>query len=197
MSTFSWSKWVRWCGEREANPYEWCLNLVLDYLASLFERGYEYKTINSHRSAISACHRKIANSNVGKHPKVSSLLSGIFNERPPKPKYLFVWDVDQVLGYLESLPNNDALSDQLLSLKLTALLFLTSSGRCHEICSLDERYKVMTSTSFKFVFTKVTKSWVKGKPPPSLEFKEFPSMKNICCFLSKWLFRKNWGLKSK
>ena len=49
----AWGKWVRWWGEREAYPYECGLNLVLDYLASLFEKGYEYRTINSHRSAIS------------------------------------------------------------------------------------------------------------------------------------------------
>uniref|UniRef100_A0A7M5VAT9 Core-binding (CB) domain-containing protein n=1 Tax=Clytia hemisphaerica TaxID=252671 RepID=A0A7M5VAT9_9CNID len=191
----AWGKWVRWCGEKKANPNECDLNLVLDYLASLYEKGYEYRTINCHRSAISAYHGKVDGFDVGKHPKVCSLLTGIFNQRPPKPRYLFVWDVDQVLGYLESLPENETLSDQLLNLKLTALLFLTSSGRCHEICYLDIRYKVKTSNSFKFYFSKVTKSWIQGKPPPVLEFKAFSSMKRMCVVscLSDYLERtKEW-----
>ena len=176
----AWGKWVRWCGERQADPHECGLNLVLDYLANLFEKSYEYSTINCHRSAISAYHKKIDNYDVGKHPKVCALLSGVFNERPPKPKYVFVWDVDQVLSYLESLATNNDLSDQLLNLKLAALLFLTSSGRCHEICYLDVRYKVKTSSSYKFYFTKVTKSWRRGQPPPVLEFEEFSANKKMC-----------------
>ena len=144
------------------------------------EKSYEYSTINCHRSAISAYHKKIDNYDVGKHPKVCALLSGVFNERPPKPKYVFVWDVDQVLSYLESLATNNDLSDQLLNLKLAALLFLTSSGRCHEICYLDVRYKVKTSSSYKFYFTKVTKSWRRGQPPPVLEFEEFSANKKMC-----------------
>ena len=176
----AWGKWVRWCGERQDDPHECGLNLVLDYLANLFEKSYEYSTINCHRSAISAYHKKIDNYDVGKHPKVCALLSGVFNERPPKPKYVFVWDVDQVLSYLESLATNNDSSDQLLNLKLAALLFLTSSGRCHEICYLDVRYKVKTSSSYKFYFTKVTKSWRRGQPPPVLEFEEFSANKKMC-----------------
>lgn len=131
---------------------------MLDYLANLFEENYEYSTINCHRSAISAFHKKIDNYDVGTHPKVCSLMSGIFNERPPTPKYVFIWDVDQVLSYLGKLAGNGDSSDRDLNLKLAALLFLTSSGRCHEIGHLDIRYKVKTSYSYKFYFAKVTKS---------------------------------------
>ena len=52
------------------------------------------------------------------------------------------------------------------------LLFLTSAGRCQEICYLNIKFMV-TSSFFKIFFTKVTKSWKKGKPPPCLEFHEY------------------------
>ena len=34
---------------------------------------------------------------VGKHPLVTRMLKGVFNERPPRPKFESVWKVDQVL----------------------------------------------------------------------------------------------------
>jgi len=41
---------------------------------------------------------------LAKNPKVSSLMTGVFNERPPKPKYVFIWDVEQVLSYIKQPP---------------------------------------------------------------------------------------------
>ena len=38
---------------------------------------------------------------------------------------------------------------------------------------------VRTSTSFKLFFTKVTKSWRKGKPPTCLEFRKYSDDKKL------------------
>ena len=62
-------KWVSWCGEREINPHSCHLNFVLDFLAQLFEKTFEYSTINTYRSALSAYHDKVDNQPVGKRPK--------------------------------------------------------------------------------------------------------------------------------
>jgi len=176
----AWGKWVCWCIGKQVDPHGCTLTFVLDFLAHLFEQNFEYSTINSHRSAISAYHDKIDNYSVGKHPKVCSLMTGVFNQRPPKPKYIFVWDVDQVLSYLKTLPDNVTITNRTMNLKLATLLFLTSSNRCHEICYLDIRYMVKTLNSYQFYFTKVTKTWKKGQPPPMIEFKEFPQNSNLC-----------------
>ena len=61
-----------------------------------------------------------------------------------------------------------------LFLKLTVLLFITSAERCHEICYLDIHYMVKTSSPYQCHFTKITKSWKKGKPPPYLGLQEYP-----------------------
>ena len=39
----------------------------------------------------------IDSKSVGKHQEVFALLAGIFNQRPPQPSYIFIWDVDRVL----------------------------------------------------------------------------------------------------
>jgi len=106
------------------------VNKILDYLAFLFENGYEYSTICSHRSAILAFHEKIDGKPTGEHPYVSSLINGIFNRKPPQPNYSFIRDVQQVIDYITvSMKDNCNLSDKLLSLKVTMLLALTSVAR--------------------------------------------------------------------
>ena len=169
----AWHKWVSWCGEREINPHSCHLNFILDFLAQLFEEKFEYSTIDAYRSALSAHHDKVDNQPVGKHPKVCNLMTGVFNRNPPKPRYVFIWDIEQVLTFIRGMPNNTELSDGNINLKLTILLFLTSAGRCLEICYLNIKFMVRTSGYFKFFFTNVTKGWRKGKPPPCLEFHEY------------------------
>jgi len=68
---------------------------------------------------------------IGKHPKVSALLTGIHNKRFPQTRYCFTWDVDTVLKYLISLEINKIYLKH-LPLKLTILLALASANRAHE-----------------------------------------------------------------
>ena len=83
----------------------------------LFNYGNEYRTINLHRSAIFAFHECIDALPVGKHPRISSLVPGVFNLKPPKPRYMFVWDVKQVLDFFkENFGDNDQLSNKELTL---------------------------------------------------------------------------------
>ena len=61
-------------------------------------------------------------------PQVSSLISVVFVKRPPQPKYNFIWDVEKVLDYIrENLSDNSALSDKLLTHKLTIYIYCTGS----------------------------------------------------------------------
>ena len=78
------------------------------------------------------------------------------------------------------MPNNTELSERNINVKFAILLFLTSAGWFQEICYLNIEYMVRTSSSFKFFFTKVTKSWKKGKPPPCLEFHEYSDNEKLC-----------------
>ena len=35
------------------------------------------------------------------HPNVCTLMTGIFNSRPPQAKYTFIWDVQIVLNFIK------------------------------------------------------------------------------------------------
>ena len=39
---------------------------------------------------------------VGQHPIITRLVKGVFNVRPPIPRYCSTWDVQNVLNYLDS-----------------------------------------------------------------------------------------------
>ena len=97
----------------------------MDFLAEIFELGFEYSTINTHRSAISTSHDPVEGFSVEKHPKISNLMVGVYNKRPPRPRYCCVWDIETVPRYLRSLPRNKLLSTKNVTFKLTMLLALT------------------------------------------------------------------------
>ena len=122
----------------------------------MFHAGLEYSTINTHRSSISTFHDPIEGFSVGKHLKVFNLMIGVFNKRPPKPKYSFVWDVETVLKYLKCLPPNDLLSKKMLKLKM--LLALTSASKCSEIKNLDVNYLVKSESKYCFNNIKTNKN---------------------------------------
>ena len=94
-----------------------------------YEKGYEYSSINSHRSVISVCHVHIDNNPIRQHLRVCTLMTGIFNNHPSKPRHTFVWDIETVLNYLSELPDNLSLSIRVLSHKLSLLLSLTAASR--------------------------------------------------------------------
>ena len=112
------SKWSRWCSQRNRNPVEGPVEDVANFLADLFKEGYLYRSLNSYRSAISALHSKVDGYSVGQHPLITRMLKGVFNERPPVAKYSAFWDVGVVLKYLKGLGTNDTLSLRLLLIKL-------------------------------------------------------------------------------
>ena len=55
-------------------------------------------------------HPVIDSHSVGEHPMICQLLKGIFNSRPPQPRYSFTWDVAVVVGYIKTLGANSTLS---------------------------------------------------------------------------------------
>jgi len=162
------------------NPFRCSLILILEFLTDSFDRGLQYNTLAGYRSAISAFHEPIDGVTVGKHPQVSALLTGVYNSRFPQPKYNFIWDVEKVVTYLQSLGSDSTLDDKTLTMKLTTLMALTSAARAHEICSLDIRFLVKHRTAYTFSFGKPTKTDKPGRKRSPLKFLPFEENKALC-----------------
>ena len=112
---------------------------MVNFLAHLYGEGYQYRSLNAYRSAISSVHTKVDGFNVGEHPLVARLLKEVFNQRPPHPRYQATWDVAQVTGYLEKLGENGTLTHQ--EIKLVMLFSLTRPSRSSDLCNLDLRFR--------------------------------------------------------
>ena len=62
-----------WCQEWGRHPIRGPAADILNFLAELFEQGFQYHLLNAYRYAISSVHEKIDGIEVGKHPLVSGM----------------------------------------------------------------------------------------------------------------------------
>lgn len=86
------NKWLNYCCERELDSLHPSLADVIQFLTSLFERSLSYSSLNTARSALSTI-ITVDGMSIGNHPLVVRFLKGVFNLRPPVPRYKGVWDV--------------------------------------------------------------------------------------------------------
>ena len=124
-------------------------------------------------------------------------MTGVFNQRPPQQRYTGTWEVETVLNYLRSLPENHLLSDKLLTLKLAVLVALTSASRVSKLKNLSIDCYANLGATYIFFSHKLTKIWRKNKPaPPSLKCSSFFEKNSLCVSntLHNYLIRrKTWG----
>ena len=82
-------------------------------------------------------HEKVDGVEIGKHPLVSRMLKGAFNERPPRPKYESIWEVDLVLAMFKKDGPSRTLLLQELTVKTAMLLALIRPCRGADLAELD------------------------------------------------------------
>lgn len=170
----AWNLWAGWCEQRSVNPISAPLKDIIQFLTDQFHVGKQYSTLNTYRSTISSAHPPIDGVLVGKHPIVSRFMQGVFNSRPPCPKYSTTWNVDVVINYLHSLGPSDHLSLKNLSLKLAVLMALTSANRSSDLHALDLKFRRYTPEGVIFILPTLTKTRRSGPPKESFycRFKE-------------------------
>ena len=197
----AWGKWAGCCAERKIDPFCSNINQILEFLSQHFQNGLQYRTINNYRSAISAFHDHIQGKSVGEHPRICSLVAGVFNSRPPQPRYCFIWNVQTVIDFIKSeWGQNEDLSDKYLTCKLTILLALTSASRVLGLQHLDIRFLTKGTINDMFTFEKIHKTWRKVKSPPSLKVYSFEEDTKLCVVatLEEYIKRtKVWRGKDK
>ena len=106
----AWRLWCCWCRQQEIDPFSTSVQHVVNFLASLFADGKEYHTINVCCSALSMTLPKVEGGlNVGQHPLLYKVSKGIFQKKPPVPRYSATWEVSKVLIFIKSLGDNHCL----------------------------------------------------------------------------------------
>ena len=141
-----------WCKEQDRDPITAPVADVANFLAKLFEEGYQYRSLNTCRLATGSVHEKIDGVEVGKHPLIARILKGVFNKRPPRPKYNSMWDVNQVLAWFESIRPSESLCLRDLTFKTTMLLALPRPCRGTDLAALDLTSKNTSRKVYFFTF---------------------------------------------
>lgn len=102
---------------------------IINFLSETFHRGVGYGCLNTARGALSSLGIMVDGCRAGNHPLVIRFMKGVFNLRPPMPKYTETWDVQPVLQKLRSMFPLHTLSLKELTLKLVMLMALTQAAR--------------------------------------------------------------------
>ena len=179
----SWKRWRSWCCARKINPISASLKDLLTFLTECFDSGLQYRSINVIRSTLSGTHPKIDVHLVGQHPYVKSLLKGILNKRPPKPRYSQTWDVSTVVSHLVRMGDNSELSLKHLSWKLATIFAITCPKRASSFAHLDLNH--YRSAPEGIIFTLKQTKTTRPDEPASAIISAFPQDTRLCpvaCF---------------
>ena len=94
-------------------------------------------------------------------------MQGVFNSRPPCPKYSTTWNVNAVINYLHSLGPPENLSLKSLSLKFVVLMVLASANRSSDLHALDLNFRRYTPEGVIVILQTLTKTRRSGPPKES------------------------------
>ena len=177
-------KWLLFCNKRQADPICQAISMAVNFLASLYDEGMSYSSINLAQCALSAIVESPASaySTFGEHPDVKRFTKGIFQHRPPLPHYCKTWDVNLVLQYIGSMGNSQELSLKDLTLKLVMLVVLTTAQRGHYLQLLDIQNMVQEEIAYTFMLNSNLKQSKPGKSTFDLVIKPntYPHDRNLC-----------------
>lgn len=122
-------RWTQFCDRRNINPLSPTVDCVINFLTESFHRRVGYESLNTARGALSSLGIVLDGCRAGNHPLVIRFMKGVFNIRPPTPRYTETWDVAPVLEKLRAMHPLHSLSLKDLTLKLVTLMALTQAAR--------------------------------------------------------------------
>ena len=116
------TQWEDFCSREGCDPIYIPVSNMINFMAERYTDGTGYRTACLNRSALNSYVTITEGMTLTDHPLVRRFVAGVFNTRPPMPRYVQVWDIGIVISYLRGLGETPNLSLKLLTLKLNALL---------------------------------------------------------------------------
>ena len=176
----AWNIWIRWCQRESLDPLEADEVRVANFLASQFESGKQYRTLNVYRSALSSTLPVRADElPIGQSPTVRRVMAGVYNERPPQPRYSETWCVASVLQHLACLDNQSVSLGQ-LSQKLVMLIALARASRVSTLHALSIQSMPRKPDGVQFILTRPTKTQRVGSAPKEFVLPRFAQASTLC-----------------
>ena len=179
----NWNSWLKWTASEGISPTSPSLSQIMEYFSYLYYvLKREYRTINTHRSALSSTLTPIDGFPIGQHPLIIRQLKGIFNLRPPQITLFPTWSVKNVLDMLEKWGPSSILCFKLLTYRTVMLLALSSAKRSASLSLLIVKEGYLELGEQKIVLQpcgleKHSRPGFEGGP---IEIEAFTASINIC-----------------
>lgn len=176
----AWNAWNSWCIKRGVHSMSATVNDVLSFLAEYFSEGKSYSSVNIARSMLSStlCMGPNNIADIGKKPLVVKLMRGIYNQKPPKPRYVTTWDPSIVLAFFDVSATIDPSLIQ-ISRKAATLIALTTMLRGGEIASIQLPSINLSDLQISFTLGNPRKSQRSG-PLHQIFIQSWPQNPAIC-----------------
>jgi hypothetical protein len=138
--------------------------------------------VNTARSALSAI-LMFENMSFGEIKEVKLFMKGVYNIKPPQPRYTEIWDPEVVLVLLKKWSPAKKLSLKLLTMKLVMLILLTTGQRGQILGSLDVQNMDISSKCVTFqVKCSDLKQGRLGYKPELIKLKAYVPDKRLCVY---------------
>ena len=102
-------------------------------------------------------------------------MKGVFNLRPPQPRYSKMWDINKVLLYLKELGRNEDLTLRQIALKTAMLLSILVGRRLHTLHKLETSKMNISDVGGKVIchITALTKCSKPSRPNKPIVFRAY------------------------
>ena len=171
------SRWFAFCSQRDQNPLQVSVTVVLDFLTGLFAMGLGYSALNTARSALSAVIRTDSGRTIGTHPAVVRFMKGVFELRTPTSRYQKTWDVSILLSYFKDKEANSLLTLKDLTMKLCALLLLTTAQILQTVLLMKLSCIQVNENGYSICFVDKLKTSRPGFQQPPLQLSRYSDEK--------------------
>ena len=175
--------WHQYTATLNINPFQASYTVAIEFLETLrTTRQLGYNALNTARSALSSILAPIDSVPFGKHHLVKTYMRGVFNIRPPVPRYSQTWDPNLVLELLRQWHPTKTLDLKKLTLKVLMLILLVSGQRLQTVFFMSLDNMRSTSSSFTFVIADLLKQSRPGYKNPSIILQSYPKDERLCIF---------------
>ena len=165
--------WEAFCSKRAVNPFGPSAADVLNYLSEIYDRGLGYNSVAKARSALGNFISLPGFPHLADHPLIERLVKGVFNLRPPAPRYTYIWDSRLLITYLQTLKTSE-LNLKMLTYKTASLLTVLSGQRVSTVYAFDVNHIQQSADVVVCNITTLLKTSKPGRPTPPIVFNKYP-----------------------
>lgn len=172
----SLKNWWEFAQHRKIDIFNAKTSEILCFLTDCFNKGANYSSLNTRRSAISL----ISIHDINKDGLISRFLRGVFKQRPTKPKYASTWDITPVLNYIEQLGPLKDLKKKEAAEKVATLLALGMAQRLQSLSLINIENIEKSDSGIRIKITDRIKTSKPGAFQPELNLPFFRDKPNLC-----------------